>query len=92
MAGGSRAATVPVMASHFIQTMRELHSRMNDGIRVRLLWSEDDGRVAVTVADAKTGEEFAIEVRQGDRPLDVFHHPYAYAAWRGVETRALQAA
>jgi hypothetical protein len=61
---------------------RELDSRTTDGIEVRLLWSEPDGRVLVAVADAKTGDSFSIEVREGERPMDVFHHPYAYAASR----------
>jgi hypothetical protein len=80
------------MTLNTLQAMRELHSRVNDGIRVALLWSETDGRVAVSVDDARTGEAFAVEVRSHDRALDVFHHPYAYAAWRGIDTRALQAA
>ena len=32
--------------------------------------------------------EFTIEVREGERALDVFNHPYAYAAWHGVELNA----
>jgi enolase len=70
-----------------LASMRELDHRHNDGIHVRLLWSEPDNRVAVAVADAKTGEAFVVEVRNGDSALDVFHHPYAYAAWRRVDTR-----
>ena len=35
---------------------------------------------------------FTVEVRDGERALDVFHHPYAYAALRGIETRTLVAA
>jgi hypothetical protein len=66
--------------------MQELDHRVNDGIDVRLLWSERDGRVLVAVEDSKTGEAFAIEVREGERAMDVFHHPYAYAAWHRVET------
>jgi hypothetical protein len=31
------------------------------------------------VSDAKTGESFTIEVGAGQRALEVFHHPYAYA-------------
>jgi hypothetical protein len=34
----------------------------------------------VAVTDAKTGEAFALPVRDGERALDVFHHPYVYAA------------
>jgi hypothetical protein len=66
-------------------TMRELHSRSADGIHVRLLWNKHDGRVIVAVADTKAGDRFTVEVRYRGRALDVFHHPYAYAAWRGVE-------
>lgn len=67
------------MIAELLQTMRELHSRSNDGIDVRLLWSDHDGQVLVAVADGKTGKEFTVEVREGDRALDVFHHPFAYA-------------
>jgi hypothetical protein len=65
-------------------TMRELHSRTGDGIHVRLLWSEQENSVLVTVVDTKGREDFTVEVREGDRPLDVFHHPYAYAAARAA--------
>jgi hypothetical protein len=61
------------------ELIRELDHRSSDSIDVRLLWREHDGRVLVEVSDAKTGEEFTIEVREGERALDVFHHPFAYA-------------
>jgi hypothetical protein len=61
---------------------RELDSRTFDGIEVRLLWSEHDGRVLVAVNDSKTGDSFSLEVHEGERAMDVFHHPYAYAASR----------
>lgn len=60
--------------------LRELHSRRGHGISVRLLWSEVTGHVYVTVADQVSGGNFVLPVRQGERPLDVFNHPYAYAA------------
>jgi hypothetical protein len=69
-----------------LTTMRELDSRVADGIHVRLLWHEPDGRVFVAVADAKTGKAFILAVRDLERTREVFHHPYAYAAWYGVET------
>jgi hypothetical protein len=75
------------MTVHTLQTMCELDRRHNDGIHVRLLWSRTDNRVAVAVADTKTGDAFVVEVRNGDSALDVFHHPYAYAAWQRVDTR-----
>jgi hypothetical protein len=70
-----------------LNTMRELDRRQSDGIHVRLLWSEHDNRVAVAVADVKTGDAFVVEVRSGDSARDVFHHPYAYAAHQRVDTR-----
>jgi hypothetical protein len=66
--------------------LRELDHRANDGIDVWLLWRERDGRALVAVADARTGDRFWIEVREDDRALEVFHHPYAFAAWRGIDT------
>ena len=73
------------MSHLFPQSMRELHSRVNDGIHVRLLWSQDDDRVVVAVDDRKTGDRFGVEVHRHERALDVFHHPFAYAASRGIE-------
>jgi hypothetical protein len=62
------------------QITRELDGRTADGIAVRLLWCQSDGRVTVAVTDTKTGGGFELPVREGERALDVFHHPYAYAA------------
>jgi hypothetical protein len=59
---------------------RELDSRTNDGIHVRLLWHSDEERVSVAVEDTKTGEAFELLVKDRERALDVFRHPYAYAA------------
>jgi hypothetical protein len=61
------------------ETLRELDHRASDGIDVRLLWRPADDRALVSVADAKTGESFTIEVGAHQRALDVFHHPFAYA-------------
>lgn len=68
------------MTAEIVQTMRELHSRQSDGIHVRLLWCALKERVTVTVDDTKTGDAFAIEVHEGERAMDVFEHPFAYAA------------
>ena len=59
---------------------RELDRRTGDGIEVRLLWSQNDGHVTVEVTDTRTGEAFELLVGEGERALEVFHHPYAYAA------------
>jgi hypothetical protein len=71
-------------------TFRELDHRSNDRIEVRLLWRPSDDRVIVAVADGKTGERFTVDVRKGESALDVFHHPFAYAAelTRQDQTRA----
>jgi len=61
---------------------RELDRRTGDGLEIRLLWRPQDETVLVAVADARSGESFAIEVRDGERALDVFHHPFAYAESR----------
>ena len=66
--------------------VRELDSRISDGLHVQPLWHPHDDHLSVTVNDSKTGEAFELEVRPGHRALDVFHHPYAYAA----ETRHLE--
>jgi len=68
------------MTPELLTSTRELHSRINDGVLVRLLWCESDGRVFVAVNDHKTGEAFSVEVPEGERPLQVFHHPFVYTA------------
>jgi hypothetical protein len=65
-------------------TIRELNSRIKGGLEVRLLWRCVDGSLFVAVTDSGRDEEFYIEVRDRSRALDVFHHPYAYAAHHGV--------
>jgi hypothetical protein len=63
----------------------ELDHRTTDGIDVRLLWHPDEDRVTVTARDVRSGETLEIAVRDSERALDVFHHPYAYAAFHGVQ-------
>jgi hypothetical protein len=63
-------------------TTRELAHRRTDGLDIRLLWDSAADRVTVSLHDSKTGEGFEIEVGPGERALDVFHHPFAYAAFR----------
>jgi hypothetical protein len=66
----------------------DLDFRAADGIEVTLLWAKAAGRVWVAVRNHASGEEFEVEVRDTDRPLDVFRHPYAYAAARTPELLA----
>jgi hypothetical protein len=64
-----------------------LAERKNAGIHVTLLWAEDTNSVAVLVHDDSTDDQFELSVEPGASALDIFEHPYAYAAWRGVDYR-----
>jgi hypothetical protein len=69
-------------------TAQELHSRLNYQIHVRLMWRPHDNHLFVAVADRGQGEEFSVRVRDPARALDVFHHPFAYAALPGGRSEA----
>jgi hypothetical protein len=64
------------------ETRRELDHRSNDGLHVTLFWDTTTDAAVVEVYDAKHDAVFEIAVRSGESALDVFHHPYAYAASR----------
>ena len=78
----------PANTPSITDPLRELDRRCNDGIDVRLLWRPGDNRVLVAVDHGKTGERFSIEVPAGGNALDFFHHPYAYAALHGIDSRS----
>jgi hypothetical protein len=59
--------------------LTELHHRSADGIEVSLLWSRITNALTVTVDDSRSGLSFEVPA-PADRALDVFEHPYAYAA------------
>jgi hypothetical protein len=63
----------------------ELASRESNGIKVRLLWSRSTNLVTVAVADAANDDYFELVLDEHERALDVFHHPFAHAAARGLE-------
>lgn len=65
--------------------VKELAYRATDGLEVALLWHESASSVSVAVSDSKTGEAFELVLSNHDNALDVFHHPYAYAASRGPD-------
>jgi len=71
-----------------LTSIRELATRVSNGIQIRLLWCKHDGRLWVAALDTRTGDAFRVQVHDGERPLDVFYHPYAYAAHHGVEMYA----
>jgi hypothetical protein len=72
--------------AELLMTARELDSRVSDGIRVHLLWNEPDDRLLISAVDHRTSHAFRLPVRRGQRALDVFQDPYAYAGWRMPST------
>jgi hypothetical protein len=60
-------------------TYTELHHRSADGIEVSLLWSRVTNSLTVAVEDSRSGVSFELPA-PAERALDVFEHPFAYAA------------
>jgi hypothetical protein len=58
---------------------RELAYREHDGLEITLVWDAASNQVSVAVVDAREELSFSLLV-PGDRALDAFNHPYAYAA------------
>jgi hypothetical protein len=67
------------MTGRAAQRERELAFRSFAGIEVRLLWSQESGELRVTAFDSSTGESLELPARP-EQALDVFNHPFAYAA------------
>jgi len=67
--------------NHTANNRRELDQRSNNGIHVHLLWCPADDSLAVTVLE-DAGDSFELIV-DAHEALEVFNHPYAYAAFRG---------
>jgi hypothetical protein len=57
----------------------ELAQRENEGISVTLFWYRETNRLTVAVRDRRTGKAFDLEA-PALTAMDVFNHPYAYAA------------
>ena len=70
-------------ASVIVDDWQELASRDGDGLEISLLWSKAADRVKVTVADSRLDESFELDIA-GAEALAAFHHPFAYAAGRGL--------
>ena len=66
-----------------IGTFRELAHRINAGIEVVLSWNDGTGRLKVSVLDEQSGAYFELDPDPAIA-LDVFDHPFAYAAFDGV--------
>lgn len=59
----------------------ELARRDGSDVSVSLLWNRGTGELAVSVQETD-GDHFELTLASNERPLDVFYHPYAYAAVR----------
>ncbi len=73
-----------------VTMIRELDSRLLNGLQVRLLWNQGDDTLHVTVFDRGTGDSFRLAVRDDEQPLDVFNHPFAYAERHGSNPRCVR--
>jgi hypothetical protein len=62
---------------------KELAYRENDGITVTLFWHSRSNDLSVCVYDSRNGDWFELDADPRNA-MDVFEHPYAYAARRGV--------
>ena len=65
----------------------ELMSRESTGITVRLLWNRWTNLVTIAVADAASEDYFELVLDEHEPALEVFNHPFAHAAARGLEFR-----
>jgi hypothetical protein len=65
----------------------ELASRASNGIEITLLWNRRTDDLKVCVSDTHAGLYFELHAKHDDA-LDVFHHPFAYAAARGIAYEA----
>jgi hypothetical protein len=59
----------------------ELAHRESGSTRIALLWSKEDATLTVSVVGSCPDDSFELEAAEATA-LDVFYHPYAYAALR----------
>jgi len=62
---------------------RELAHRETDGVEVVLFWHQPTDHLTVTVSDERNGSYFELAA-EPHQALDVFDHPFAYAAFQGL--------
>ena len=65
--------------------IHELEYRAADGVEVALFWVVGTKDLVVVVHDQKSGDVLELAVDECENAYDVFNHPYAYAAARGLE-------
>jgi hypothetical protein len=69
--------------------IEELARRESDGLEVSLLWNRDNNGLTVLVCDTRTND--VLELKAGPHEaMEVFHHPYAHLAFRGLNQRGFQ--
>ncbi len=73
------------------QAFAELAFRESDGLEVSLLWNRAADTVSVFVVDTISGDGFEVPL-EGESPIEVFNHPFAFAAFRGIDYRLLERA
>jgi hypothetical protein len=86
MARGARWAIISPMTTATPAPV-ELASRSADGIEVALLWAPGTDRLTVSVVDVRLNTSFQLAAPAA-AAWQVFNHPYAYAARRGVPVAA----
>jgi len=67
-----------------MEKTRELAYRSSAGIEVTLLWNAESDKLTVTAFDSSTSELLELPAER-EHALDVFNHPFAYAA-QGIVT------
>ena len=71
------------MTTSAIADWKELASRECVGLVVSLFWSPAANQIQVAVVDQRLDEELHLDVPSACA-LDAFHHPFAYAAVKGL--------
>ena len=70
--------------THEVQIV-DLDERESNGIRVTLVWNRATDTLSALVWDERTSQSFTLEIEKGEDAYDVFNHPFAYAAFRGLD-------
>jgi hypothetical protein len=65
--------------------LSEICSRSTNDVDIALVWRQRDNEAFVVVVDRRTTEAFVLDVHEDDNALDMFHHPFAYAAHRSCD-------
>jgi hypothetical protein len=65
----------------------ELAHRESGSTRIALLWSKEDSTLTVSVVGSSPDDSFELEAAEATA-LDVFYHPYAYAALHGAASHS----